>query len=357
MKVCILGDGLTSLTLAKGLVNQGIYVDIFSNKKKKNQNKTQTLGITKTNIEFFKKKILNIDKLIWNINKIEIFSENLKNQKILNFQNKDQQLFSTLKNYKLNNYLISDLKKNKFLKFKKNNGETNLVKKNYKLIFNCDFNNLITKKFFYKKISKNYNSYAHTTIIKHKKLLDNKIAIQTFTKKGPIAFLPISETETSVVYSAKEEKILDIKNIIKKFNNKYKILKIDKTLSFELKSINLRTYYYKNILAFGDLLHKLHPLAGQGFNMSIRDVQVILELIESKKKCGLELDNSIFLDFEKKTKHKNYLFSNGIDFVYEFFNLENKVNNNVLSKTVQILGKNKLVNNFFKNFADSGIVI
>ena len=357
MKVCILGDGLTSLTLAKGLVNQGIYVDIFSNKKKKNQNKTQTLGITKTNIEFFKKKILNIDKLIWNINKIEIFSENLKNQKILNFQNKDQQLFSTLKNYKLNKYLISDLKKNKFLKFKKNNGETNLVKKNYKLIFNCDFNNLITKKFFYKKISKNYNSYAHTTIIKHKKLLDNKIAIQTFTKKGPIAFLPISETETSVVYSAKEEKILDIKSIIEKFNNKYKILKIDKTLSFELKSINLRTYYYKNILAFGDLLHKLHPLAGQGFNMSIRDVQVILELIESKKKCGLELDNSIFLDFEKKTKHKNYLFSNGIDFVYEFFNLENKVNNNVLSKTVQILGKNKLVNNFFKNFADSGIVI
>ena len=257
----------------------------------------------------------------------------------------------------MNKYLISDLKKNKFLKFKKNNGETNLVKKNYKLIFNCDFNNLITKKFFYKKISKNYNSYAHTTIIKHKKLLDNKIAIQTFTKKGPIAFLPISETETSVVYSAKEEKILDIKSIIKKFNNKYKILKIDKTLSFELKSINLRTYYYKNILAFGDLLHKLHPLAGQGFNMSIRDVQVILELIESKKKCGLELDNSIFLDFEKKTKHKNYLFSNGIDFVYEFFNLENKVNNNVLSKTVQILGKNKLVNNFFKNFADSGIVI
>ena len=33
MKVCILGDGLISLTLAKALVNQGIYVDIFSNQK------------------------------------------------------------------------------------------------------------------------------------------------------------------------------------------------------------------------------------------------------------------------------------------------------------------------------------
>ena len=33
MRVCILGDGLTSLTLAKALVNQNIYVEIFTNKK------------------------------------------------------------------------------------------------------------------------------------------------------------------------------------------------------------------------------------------------------------------------------------------------------------------------------------
>ena len=30
----------------------------------------------------------------------------------------------------------------------------------YKLIFNCDFNNFITKKFFYKKIIKDYDSNA-----------------------------------------------------------------------------------------------------------------------------------------------------------------------------------------------------
>ena len=47
MKVCILGDGLTSLTLAKGLVNQGIYVDIFSNKKKKIKTKPKHLELLK----------------------------------------------------------------------------------------------------------------------------------------------------------------------------------------------------------------------------------------------------------------------------------------------------------------------
>ena len=63
--------------------------------------------------------------------------------------------------------------------------------------------------------------------------------------------------------------------------------------SFKIYSSNLRSYYYKNILAFGDLLHKLHPHAGQGFNMTLRDIREILDLIDVKIKNGLELDSSI----------------------------------------------------------------
>ena len=63
-----------------------------------------------------------------------------------------------------------------------------------------------------------------------------------------------------------------------------KIIKINKSSSFELKSSNLRSYYFKNIIAFGDLLHRLHPLAGQGFNMTIRDIKEINKLIEFQKK-------------------------------------------------------------------------
>ncbi len=78
MKVSILGNGLTSLTLAKLLVNQGIKVDIFLTKKSKKTIKIQTLGISKSNVEFFNENILDIKKLVWNINKIEIFSEKFK---------------------------------------------------------------------------------------------------------------------------------------------------------------------------------------------------------------------------------------------------------------------------------------
>ena len=68
-----------------------------------------------------------------------------------------------------------------------------------------------------------------------------------------------------------------------------KLLKFLKPALFELKSSNLRSYYHKNILAFGDLLHRLHPLAGQGFNMTIRDINILCELIKLKNRKWIRI--------------------------------------------------------------------
>ena len=119
MKVSILGDGLVSLALSKMLVNEGIYVDLIYKNKIKNINSIRTIGITKTNVDFFNKKILNISKLSWEINKIEISSEKSKKKSLLKFDNK-KELFSIIKNHKLYDLLDKDLKKNRFFKKKKN---------------------------------------------------------------------------------------------------------------------------------------------------------------------------------------------------------------------------------------------
>ena len=169
--------------------------------------------------------------------------------------------------------------------------------------------------------------------------------------------MPISEKKTSIVYSIRGKKKIDLKNIVKRYNSKYKIIKFDKVSSFKLELSNLRSYRSYNILSFGDSLHKLHPLAGQGYNMTIRDIQIILRLIKKRIELGLELNESIFIDFEKNMKHKNFLFSSGIDFIYEFFNFESKVNTKILSQSVKLLGENKFVNRIFSKFADKGMII
>ena len=115
MKVCILGNGLTSLTLAKALVNQGIYVDIIFTNNNKQIDKSRTIGISKKNINYFNKNILNIKRFLWDINKIEIFNENLNNEKILNFKN-NEKLFCIIKNKKLFTIICyQNLKKDKLM--------------------------------------------------------------------------------------------------------------------------------------------------------------------------------------------------------------------------------------------------
>ena len=358
MRVCILGDGLSGLTLAKALVNQNIYVEVVSQKKDQKFNQSRTLGISKNNIDFFNKYIINIEKFIWKLKKIEIFTENLKKEKLLNFENNNNQLFSIIKNHELYRLLIKDLSKNKFFKKKLCSNKNLSLINDYELIINCNYFHNITKKYFSKKIVKEYNSFAYTTIIKHEKIL-NDSAIQIFTKKGPLAFLPISNNETSIVYSVHNsinKKKENIEELIKDYNFKYKINKIEQIDIFELKSLNLRSYYHNNILAFGDLLHRIHPLVGQGFNMTIRDIKTFINIIKNRKDLGLPLDSSVNEEFENSLKHKNFIFSNGVNLIYEFFNLERKTKNNILSKFIQMLGKNPSINKMFTKIADKGII-
>ena len=357
MRVCILGNGLSALSLAKALVNQNIYVDIFSQKKELKFSQSRTLGVSKSNINFFDKNIINIEKFIWKLKKIDIFTENLKKEKLLNFDTNNDQLFSIIKNHELYKILLKDLFKNKFFKKKLSSNKNLSFINDYELIINCDYYHNITKKYFSKKIVKEYNSFAYTTIIKHENIL-NDSAIQIFTKKGPLAFLPISNNETSIVYSVHnsiDKKKENIKELIEAYNFKYKINKIEKIDSFELKSLNLRSYYHNNILAFGDLLHRIHPLAGQGFNMTIRDIKVLINIIKNKNDLGLSLDSSVNEEFENSLKHKNFIFSSGVDLIHEFFNIERKTKSNILSKSVQFFGNNPSINKVFTKIADKGI--
>tara|TARA_B100001173_G_scaffold74479_1_gene63445 strand:+ start:595 stop:1677 length:1083 start_codon:yes stop_codon:yes gene_type:complete len=360
MKVCIIGDGLVSLTLANILVKKELKVDILLPKKNNYQDKSRTLGISKSNIDYFKNEILDIEKILWKIKKIKVYTEKNSNEEILKFSNNNEEIFSIIKNYELYKLLNDKLKKSKLIKFKKTIKLDNIIKQNYKLIINCNPKHQITKKFFSKRLEKNYNSYAYTAIINHKKVIKNNIAFQNFTNNGPIAFLPISEIQTSVVYSLKtknRKKNIEIQNLINKYNPQYSITKINNYNFFELRSSNVRKYYKDNILAFGDLLHRIHPLAGQGFNMSLRDINILSDIIDKKINLGLDLDNSVCAEFQKNSQDKNYLFSTSVDLIYELFNFESRINSNLLSKSIKIIGKNKIVNSFFKKFADSGIRI
>ena len=365
MNVCIIGDSLTSLSLAKNLINKNIKVFVYCDKKNKSQYSSRTIGISKSNFDFFNNEVLKLNnKIAQKIKQIEIYSDNSNGKKILNFKNSKKPLFLMLKNDEIYKILEKNLRKNKLFKkiFIKNNLFYKNINKNKKfdLIINCDYRNIISKIFFYERINKNYYSFAYTTVIKHKKIKNFK-ATQIFTKNGPIAFLPISNFETSIVFSIKNDKLflskVELKKLIQEYNKNYKIKNFGKIEKFNLNFSILRNYYYKDVMMFGDSLHKIHPLAGQGFNMTLRDMKILSNIIQERMDLGLQFDQSIYQEFEAKTKHFNFIFSSGIDFIYEFFKLDNKYKNGYSSKLLKFLGKNKLFNDAVLKYANQGLVI
>ncbi len=362
MNICIIGNGLSSLLLAKNLLNKKIKVHIYYKNKIENLTPSRTIGISKNNLDFLKKEIQEIPKKdYWEIKKIEINSQKQKNKNLIKFEVKDEDLFYMIKNDQLYKSLRKKIFNNKFFKktiIKDSFNYELLSKKQYDLIINCDSNNFLAKKYFAKKIEKNYYNLAYTTILKHSKI-ENNTAVQIFTEFGPIAFLPISNTETSIVCSldikSKKFSNEDVINLINKNNPKYEIKSLLKLTSFKLRSSNLRNYYYKNILAFGDLLHRIHPLAGQGLNMTIRDIKILSDIIQSKIELGLQIDASTLNIFENQTKNKNFVFSSGIDFIYEIFNIEKESKNKSFNTILKILGKNKSFSNLLIKLADRGL--
>jgi len=363
MNICLIGQGLTNLIFAKVLANKNINVSLFLDSKKAQKSPSRSIAISKNNFDFINNQIKNIKKICWPIKNIKIYNENNQNEDLLNFDKFGKELFLVVEYDKIKEFFLKKIKKNKLIKIKKIKNQqfyNSILEKNrFDIIINSDGNNGISK-FFFNKIVRDYKSTAFTTIIDHKKFNNNQ-AIQIFTKFGPLAFLPISNSKTSIIFSLYKERLIkndeSIKKLIIKYNKIYRINNFSKFEKFNLKFFSLRKYYYKNILSFGDAIHRIHPLAGQGLNMTLRDIELLSDLIDKRIELGLPLDSSILKKFESKTKHLNYIFSSGINFIYDFFKFDNKFSKNYSKKMFIYLEKNKLFKKYATEFADRGIFL
>jgi 2-octaprenyl-6-methoxyphenol hydroxylase len=358
MKICLIGQNLTNLILADVFAEKKINVDLYLNKKTQKLKTNRTIALSSENFNYLKsltKSTFNH----WKSKKIKIFTEDSQHKEKIYFNKKNKEVFNLISYSKLNEIFLKKVKKSKFVKLlNSDTSSKNMLRiiKIYDLVINSENKNYISNKFFTNKIKKNYRSRAYTFLINHRHK-DNNIAIQVFTKYGPLAFLPLSNNKTSIVFSYKGSKIADEKifDIFKKYNSFYSITKISKIEKFNLSFEMLRNYTHKNILAFGDLIHRIHPLAGQGFNMTIRDIKILSKIVNKKLSLGLPIDNLVAEDFQASTRHFNYLYGNAIDGIYEFFKFDNKINNSISKQIFRILNKNSSFKKYINILSDKGL--
>jgi 2-octaprenylphenol hydroxylase len=119
-------------------------------------------------------------------------------------------------------------------------------------------------------------------------------AAQCFGPMGPLAFLPLQDVEgtqhySSIVWScdadpAEDLLALDDKTFCTRLAAAFEerlgaIEKIGTRFSFPLWQRHSRDYVQEGLALIGDAAHTIHPLAGQGVNLGLQDVQVLSQVI------------------------------------------------------------------------------
>ena len=188
---------------------------------------------------------------------------------------------------------------------------------------------------------------------------------QVFLNKEILALLPLSNTRTSIVWTLKKKilsqyknkKDMYIKNQLKFYaNNFLKNIKFNSNI--ELKNLNLfirKKYFQDRILLFGEALHVVHPFVGQGFNMVLRDLLSLENLLKQKISLGLDIGSYDILDeLSDKIKPENVIYALGIDFLKNFFSFEKKAFQNFRNKILTKLNDSSFAKNIFFNLANKG---
>ena len=62
MNICLIGNSLTSLVLAKTLINKNINIFLYYEKKIQHNQKSRTIGISKNNFNFIQKEVVKLNQ-------------------------------------------------------------------------------------------------------------------------------------------------------------------------------------------------------------------------------------------------------------------------------------------------------
>jgi 2-octaprenylphenol hydroxylase len=136
----------------------------------------------------------------------------------------------------------------------------------------------------------------------------HETAWQRFLPGGPLAFLPLADGSSSIVWSLPSDQaarllVLSDDAFVNELQEALgvppvhgiqglglgKILEVGPRLSFPLRLIHADQYVKERLALIGDAAHTIHPLAGQGVNLGISDAAALAEVLSEARSQGKDI--------------------------------------------------------------------
>ena len=133
------------------------------------------------------------------------------------------------------------------------------------------------------------------------------IAYERFTDSGPLAMLPMQAaridgeeiSRSSLVWTLRDDQVethmnLSDEQFLKKLQQRFghrlgEMLHAGKRQTYPLRLLKAANHVHERVALIGNAAHTLHPVAGQGFNLGIRDVAVLADVISSALDNGQDI--------------------------------------------------------------------
>src|SRR4029079_14017576 len=127
-----------------------------------------------------------------------------------------------------------------------------------------------------------------------------------FLPSGPFAILPLTGKRASLVWTERRAEAarivaLNEEEFHRDLEQRFvlhlgEVEALDKPRAFPLGYFVARSFIAERLALVGDAAHVIHPIAGQGLNMGLKDVAALAEVVVDAARLGIDLGQADVLD-------------------------------------------------------------
>ena len=145
------------------------------------------------------------------------------------------------------------------------------------------------------------HDYGQTAIIANltPELPHRNVAYERFTTDGPLALLPLDGQRCALVYTASQadaENLLTcpeqifLTHVQSRFGDRLgRLQRLGQRAAYPLRLLFAREHYRQRVVLVGNAAHTLHPIAGQGFNLGLRDVAALADVLAQASQAQTDI--------------------------------------------------------------------